>query len=88
MVCTKGIEAKTAEDAIKLAYQRGEDDEFVVPTIIEKSGTISSGDSVIMYNFRPDRAREITRSMVDDNFTGFNSCLLYTSLHRGGCAHG
>ena len=72
MVYAKGIEAKTAEDAIKLAYQRGEDDEFVVPTIIEKSGTISSGDSVIMYNFRPDRAREITRSMVDDNFTGFN----------------
>ena len=72
MVCAKGIEAITAEDAIKLAYQRGEDDEFVVPTIIEKSGTISSGDSVIMYNFRPDRAREITRSMVDDNFTGFN----------------
>ena len=72
MVCAKGIEAKTAEDAIKLAYQKGEDDEFVVPTIIEKSGTINSGDSVIMYNFRPDRAREITRSIVDDNFTGFN----------------
>ncbi len=46
-------------------------DEFVIPTVIEGTKRIASGDSVIFFNFRPDRAREITRTFVDDNFTGF-----------------
>ena len=50
-------------------------DEFVLPTLIcngdEPIATISANDSVILYNYRPDRAREITRSLVDKEFTGF-----------------
>ncbi|MBO4733141.1 MAG: 2,3-bisphosphoglycerate-independent phosphoglycerate mutase [Clostridia bacterium] len=46
-------------------------DEFVLPTVIDGTKRIASGDSVIFFNFRPDRAREITRTFVDDEFTGF-----------------
>lgn len=70
-----GLQAVSAEEALETAYSRGEDDEFVLPTIIsDENGSfvpISDGDSVIMFNFRPDRAREITRCFVDDNFNGF-----------------
>jgi 2,3-bisphosphoglycerate-independent phosphoglycerate mutase len=50
-------------------------DEFVLPTVIEKDGkpvaTVSDKDSVVFFNFRPDRAREITRAFCDDDFKGF-----------------
>ncbi len=46
-------------------------DEFVVPTVCDPNGKIKEGDSVIFFNFRPDRAREITRTLVDDAFEGF-----------------
>ena len=47
-------------------------DEFILPTVtLENEGRIGAGDSVVFFNFRPDRAREITRTFVDDNFTGF-----------------
>ena len=52
-------------------------DEFVVPTVIVENGepvaTLKENDSVIFYNFRPDRAREITRSICDDKFDSFDS---------------
>ncbi len=61
--------------AIKTSYENDVTDEFVVPTVITENGqpltTVSENDSVIFYNFRPDRAREITRSFCDDAFTGF-----------------
>lgn len=66
----KGEHAKTPEEAIKISYERGETDEFVKPFIINDC-PISDGDSVIFYNFRPDRAREITRALVDPDFDGF-----------------
>ena len=48
-------------------------DEFILPTVtLENEGRIGAGDSVVFFNFRPDRAREITRTFVDDNFTGFD----------------
>lgn len=75
---TKGIgeEADDAVSAMEKSYANGVTDEFILPTVIKKNGepvaVIKDGDSVICYNFRPDRAREITRCFCDDEFTGFN----------------
>lgn len=70
-----GNEAENAVDAMKASYDKGENDEFVIPTVIKENGTpvatISANDSVIFFNFRPDRAREITRAFCDDTFDGF-----------------
>lgn len=57
--------------AMKASYENGVTDEFVVPAVIEGGAPIQANDSVIFFNFRPDRAREITRTLVDDDFTGF-----------------
>lgn len=53
------------------SYAAGVTDEFVIPVVTCEGGRVSAGDSVIFFNFRPDRAREITRAFVDDEFTGF-----------------
>lgn len=70
------FDALTAVDGLKAAYERGENDEFVKATVIcgedEEVATINDGDSVIFMNFRPDRAREITRALIDEPFTGFD----------------
>lgn len=71
-----GEKSSSATKAIEDSYQKEIFDEFVVPTLIcntedEPIATISANDSVVFFNFRPDRAREITRSLVDDEFTGF-----------------
>lgn len=74
---TKGVGVKgtLATKAIQDSYDKDVNDEFVLPTVIEKDGkpvaTIQDKDSVIFFNFRPDRAREITRAFCDDDFTGF-----------------
>ncbi|MEG0895925.1 MAG: 2,3-bisphosphoglycerate-independent phosphoglycerate mutase [Ruthenibacterium sp.] len=60
-----------AADVMAKSYAEGVTDEFVIPTVTCEGGRISAGDSVIFFNFRPDRAREITRTFVDDNFDGF-----------------
>ena len=57
--------------AVKDSYDRGVTDEFVEPVVCDSDGTISDNDSVIFFNFRPDRAREISRSLVDPDFDGF-----------------
>ncbi len=68
-----GEQAPDAASAIEAAYARGENDEFVLPTVIDGvDGIIRDNDSVIMYNFRPDRAREITRTLCDSSFDGFS----------------
>ena len=65
----------SATQAIEDSYQKEIFDEFVLPTLIcnndEPIATIGANDSVVFFNFRPDRAREITRSLVDKEFTGF-----------------
>ncbi|MDQ7049968.1 MAG: 2,3-bisphosphoglycerate-independent phosphoglycerate mutase [Enterobacterales bacterium] len=61
----------TAQEALKAAYQRGENDEFVQPTIIGDAAKIQDGDSVIFMNYRADRAREITKAFVDNKFDQF-----------------
>lgn len=75
MVLGEGLSAESAGQAVLESYERQELDEFVKPTIIVEGGkpvaTIGSNDSVIFFNFRPDRAREITRTFVDPEFTGF-----------------
>ena len=71
----KGVEAASAEEGIQASYDAGNTDEFVLPTVIMEHGApvakISDGDSIIFFNFRPDRAREITRTFCDDEFQGF-----------------
>ena len=57
--------------AVRESYDRGVTDEFVEPVVCDSEGTISDNDSVIFFNFRPDRAREITRTLVDPDFDGF-----------------
>ena len=58
-------------EAVKESYAAGITDEFVEPVVCDQDGTISDNDSVIFFNFRPDRAREITRTLVDPDFDGF-----------------
>ena len=73
----KGQKAVSAISAIESSYQKEVFDEFVEPTLICNGdtpiATISENDSVIFFNFRPDRAREITRAIVDPNFDGFET---------------
>lgn len=61
--------------AIEKSYAEGISDEFIIPTVIKDDSlpvaTIETGDSIIFFNFRPDRARQITRAFVDENFQGF-----------------
>ena len=57
--------------AVRDSYAAGVTDEFVEPVVCDPEGTISDNDSVIFFNFRPDRAREITRTLVDPEFDGF-----------------
>ncbi len=71
-----GEAATTASIAVKNAYDRGETDEFVIPTVIMRNekpvSLICDNDSVIFFNFRSDRAREITRAFIDNGFNGFD----------------
>ena len=71
----EGLKAASGPEGIQASYDRDETDEFVKPTVVEKDGKpvalIADGDSVIFFNFRPDRAREITRAFCDDDFKGF-----------------
>ena len=72
----EGEQAESAVDAMQASYDKDVTDEFVVPTAIVENGkpvaTVSDKDSVIFFNFRPDRAREITRAFCADTFDGFD----------------
>jgi 2,3-bisphosphoglycerate-independent phosphoglycerate mutase len=57
--------------AVEKSYRNGVTDEFVVPIICDNNGKIKPGDSAIFFNFRPDRAREITSALTDPDFKGF-----------------
>ena len=76
MVYGEGDEADSAIQAVKNSYAKDVTDEFMIPAVITRSGkpvgVIKPGDPVIFFNFRPDRAREITRAFVDPDFNGFN----------------
>lgn len=76
LVKGEGVQAESATAGIQASYDADKTDEFVEPMVIVKDGapvaTVKDGDSVIFFNFRPDRAREITRTFCDDNFEGFD----------------
>ncbi len=75
MVLGEGVPVEDPCDAIRSSYDAGVTDEFIVPSVVIEDGIpvgeINAGDSVIFFNFRPDRAREITRTLTDPGFTGF-----------------
>ncbi len=68
----KGEACDSAVDAIKKSYETDVTDEFVVPTIVNGTDHVKENDSIVFFNFRPDRAREITRTFVDEKFDGFD----------------
>ncbi len=71
MVNGIGVMEADPVKAMADSYANGVTDEFVVPVVVDKDGSIKENDSVIFFNFRPDRAREITRTLVDETFSGF-----------------
>ncbi|MBQ3088067.1 MAG: 2,3-bisphosphoglycerate-independent phosphoglycerate mutase [Clostridia bacterium] len=71
MVYGEGIEASDPVKAMEESYAKDVTDEFIVPTVVDKEGMIKANDSVVSFNFRPDRARQFTRTFVDEAFDGF-----------------
>ena len=71
MVYGEGVQNDDPVDAVAQSYADGITDEFVEPVVCDRDGVVSDNDSVIFFNFRPDRAREITRCFVDEEFDGF-----------------
>lgn len=67
----QGVHYADPVEGVQASYANGENDEFIKPIIAAEDGKIENGDSVVFFNFRPDRAREITRAIVDDDFKGF-----------------
>jgi len=80
-----GLSAGSSKEAIEAAYARGEDDEFVLPTVIDRgagpAGVVREGDAVIFFNFRADRAREITRAFTEKDFDGFERKQSFSKLY-------
>lgn len=72
MVYGEGNRCACPVQAVQDSYDANVTDEFVVPTVCAENAQISANDSVIFFNFRPDRAREITRCFVDESFDGFS----------------
>jgi len=76
MVLGEGVLVGSAPEAVAASYAAGVTDEFVVPAVVAGDdgpiGTLVDGDSLVFFNFRPDRAREITRALVDPAFEGFS----------------
>ena len=71
LVYGEGVQETNPVQAVKNSYANEVTDEFMLPTVIEGGAKIQPDDSVIFFNFRPDRARQITRAFVDPEFTGF-----------------
>ena len=63
---------KSPIEAIENSYKKGITDEFIIPCVCSKKGHVQANDSIIFFNFRPDRARELTRVFVDKNFDKFS----------------
>ncbi len=85
IVLGKGVYAPSATSAMSESYERKEFDEFVKPAVIVENGapvaTISEDDSIIFFNFRPDRAIEISRTLTERDFDGFERENGFFSLH-------
>jgi 2,3-bisphosphoglycerate-independent phosphoglycerate mutase len=73
IVHAEGLHAATARAAIEAAYARGETDEFVVPTVVDgANGAVLDRDPVVHFNFRADRARQLTHALADASFEAFD----------------
>ncbi len=81
LVYGEGVQENNAVEAVKNSYANSVTDEFVLPTVCDKNGMIKEGDSVIFFNFRPDRARQLTRTFVDEKFAGFERKNGYFPVH-------
>ena len=81
MVFGDGIQDPNPVHAVEQSYAVDVTDEFVKPVVCDQEGLIRSGDSVVFFNFRPDRAREITRAFVDPAFDGFRRKGGYFPVH-------
>ncbi len=75
VVFSSGLRAESATAAVESAYERGETDEFIQPTVVtddeEPVGPIRDGDAVVFFNFRADRARQLTRALTESDFADF-----------------
>ncbi len=71
LVYGEGVQEDDPVQAIRNSYENGVTDEFMLPTVVAKDAKIAADDSVVFFNFRPDRARQITRAFVDPEFKGF-----------------
>ena len=84
LVKGEGVTATSGVEAVAQSYAKGEKDEFVLPTVVLENGvpmaTVKENDSVIFFNFRPDRARELTRAFCDESFDGFERVKGYFPL--------
>ncbi len=75
LACGEALTHETLEQMIERSYEQGVEDEFIVPQAFNERGMLD-GDVAVFFNFRPDRAREITRALVDTDFNGFErGCL-------------
>ena len=81
MVYGEGVQDPDPVHAVSESYEKGVTDEFMVPVVCRPEGVISAGDSVVFMNFRPDRARELTRALVDTDFAGFERRNGWFPLH-------
>lgn len=81
LVYGEGVQAEDPVQAIRDSYENGVTDEFMLPTVVDKEGKIKENDSVVFFNFRPDRARQLTRAFVDPEFQGFERRNGYFPIH-------
>jgi len=72
IVHAKGLSSESARAAVEEAYGRSEGDEFIQPAVLQAEGRIAEGDPAIFFNFRADRARQLTRALTDGNFREFD----------------
>ena len=81
MVYGEGVQNPDPVAAVQASYDNGVTDEFVIPVVCAENATIAAGDACIFMNFRPDRARQITRTLVDPDFDGFQRRNGFFPLH-------
>lgn len=81
LVLGEGVQENDPVQAIRNSYANEVTDEFMLPTVVDRNGQIKENDSVVFFNFRPDRARQITRAFVDPEFSGFARANGYFPVH-------
>ena len=77
----EGFRVETAQAAMDASYASGMTDEFVEPVLVDERGLVGDGDAILFYNFRSDRARQLTRAFVREDFDGFTRAMRPQDLH-------